>query len=268
MSLKTQRNPNKIELTPHPEWAQHFWERLVSYKDRIVNHPYFRELKQGSLSIDRARRGLIDFYPLVENFPKYMGLILAKTESRADEGHLRAKTWLMQNMRVEQKHADWWVDWAACVGLSREELDRSEPSAMMDAINHYLWHINTTGSIEEGIAATNLAVEWATGEWSIMILEGVKSYAERGLARFSGRTMTWLNAHASYDDEHPYEAMELIKMIAQKPEQQDRAFRAAKRAMEYYELALDDCYKTHQVKFQTNGLKRSGHKVEAESLSS
>jgi len=266
MNLKTRKNPNRIEMTPHPEWAQSFWDQLVSFKDHIVKHVYFSELGQGELSLERARKGLIDFYPLVENFPKYMALNLAKTQSRSDEAHRAAKFWLLQNMRVEQKHADWWCDWAECIGLSREELDRSYPSPLMDAINHYLWHINTSGSLVEGIAATNLAVEWATGEWSNRILKGVKLYSERGLAKFSSRTMSWLDAHASYDDEHPYEAMELIKMLARTSDEQDSAFRAAKRAMEYYEIALDDCYKPQRKNLSLNGAKTNGVDTKAGSL--
>ncbi len=243
---------NKIQITPHAEWAQKFWDGLVPYKNKIVEHVYFRELQNGTLSIERARRGLIDFYPLVENFPKYMALNVAKTKPGAKAGHAEAKFWLMQNMKVEQKHADWWCDWAECIRLTREDLYCAKPSPLMDAINHFLWHVNTSGSMAEGIAATNLAVEWATGEWTIRILSGVKSYAERGLADITPRTMSWLNAHAIYDEKHPYEAMEVIKLTAATEEERQSAFEFAKRAMEYYLLALDDCYEPYSFRPRAN----------------
>ncbi len=244
--MKIQQNLNRIEITQHPEWAQGFWDSLVLFKDQVVHHIFFEELKDGTLSLGRARKGLIDFYPLVENFPKYMALNLAKAESRTDDAHRKAKHWIMQNMRVEQKHADWWCDWAECIGLSREILDQAQPSALMDAINYYLWAVNTRGTLVEGIAATNLAVEWATGEWTQRIIAGVESYAARGLAVINEKTMSWLKAHASYDDLHPYEAMELIKMLARTEEDQAKAFIAARRAMEYYMIALNDCYGTQE----------------------
>ena len=242
----TTRNINRIQPTPHQDWAQKFWDGLVPDKNKIVQHVYFEELGRGDLSIERARRGLIDFYPLVENFPKYMALNLAKTRPGTSPGHHEAKFWLMQNMKIEQKHADWWCDWAECIRLSRQELYQAKPSALMDAINNFLWYVNTYGSLSEGIAATNLAVEWATGEWTVRILSGVKSYAERGLADISQQTMSWLNAHATYDDVHPYEAMELIKLCAVTEDDQNRSFAASKRAMEYYMLALDDCYEPYR----------------------
>ena len=113
----------------------------------------------------------------------------------------------------------------------------------MDAVNHYLWDMGRSVSLEEGIAATNLAIEWATGEWSQHVVRGMQAYAEAGVAEINRHTMAWLRAHASYDDEHPHEAMELVKRIARTTEQQQRALLAAQRGLEYYILALEDCYR-------------------------
>jgi hypothetical protein len=35
------KNANKIEITPHPPWAQTFWNDLESFKNRVVKHTYF-----------------------------------------------------------------------------------------------------------------------------------------------------------------------------------------------------------------------------------
>lgn len=230
----------KLELTPHTEWSQKFWDSLIPLKDKVAQHEYFRAISNEKLPLDLAKRALLEFYPLVENFPKYMGLILSKTK-RCLPGHKETKMWLIQNIKVEQNHADWWHFWGNGFGLSNEELDGVVASPRMDAINNYLWHVNTSSSVEEGLAATNLAVEWATGEWTINVIEGVKAFAKSGLVEINERTMSWLSAHATYDDEHPYEAMELIKRVCVTPEQQQRALEAAKRSLEYYIMALDDC---------------------------
>lgn len=236
----------KIKITTHPEWAQKFWDNLIPIKDKVAHHPYFKEIQAGKLPVKLGQRGLIDFYPLVENFPKFMALNLAKVK-RGEPGHLEAKYWLIQNIKVEQNHADWWHFWANGFHVSDDQLKNAKPSPLMDAINYYLWFINTYGSISEGIAATNLAVEWATGEWTISIIDGVKSYAKQGLGNIDEKTMSWLNAHASYDDAHPYEAMEIIKLCARTASEQEKALNAAKRSLEYYLLALDDCYQSVEV---------------------
>ncbi len=231
----------KLELTEHTDWARDFWEALVPLKDRVVSHPLFSEMAAGELSPERWRRALLGFYPLVENFPKYMGLNLAKVQ-RGVPGHEEAKLWLIDNIKVEQRHAYWYQDWAAGFGISLAELDSYRPSPAMDAVNNYLWDVDRNASLEEGIAATNLAIEWATGEWSQQVVKGMKHYAETGVAEVNRHTMAWLRAHASYDDDHPHEAMELIKRIARTPHAQQQALEAARRGLQYYLLALQECY--------------------------
>ena len=237
------RYKEELKLTEHPDWAQRFWNALVPLKDRVVEHPLFVEMGQGSLSLERFRDALLHFYPLVENFPKYMGLALAKTRAGRLPGHEDTKNWLIGNIKIEQRHAYWYQDWAAGFGLDLHRLENTTPPPAMDAVNQFLWTTGHQGTLEESIAATNLAIEWATGEWSQRVVAGVKHYADQGRAEINRHTMAWLRAHASYDDAHPHEAMELIKRLAVDEPARQRAFTASRRGLEYYLLALDDCYK-------------------------
>ena len=61
------------------ELIEHLLHWLLPLKDRVARHPLFVEMGDGSLSLGRFRDALLHFYPLVEHFPKYMGLALAKT---------------------------------------------------------------------------------------------------------------------------------------------------------------------------------------------
>ena len=239
--MRAAQYKKKLELTEHSDWAREFWDSLVPLKDKVVSHPVFAEMASGELSADRWRRALLNFYPLVENFPKYMALNLAKVR-RGVPGHEEAKLWLIDNIKVEQRHAYWYQDWAAGFGISLEELESVQPSAGMDAVNNYLWQMGHMASLEEGIAATNLAIEWATGEWSQHVVKGMEAYSRAGIAEINRHTMAWLRAHASYDDEHPHEAMELVKRISLSADAQRKALTAARRGLEYYILALEDCY--------------------------
>lgn len=245
MNAATKREDRygQIALTPHPAWAQDFWDQLIPYKERISRHPLFEAMAAGSLPLPHFRHALLNFYPLVGNFPHYMGLTLAKAYESHVSGVLETRDWLINNIKIEQRHLYWYRDWAMGFGLSAHELDTVTPPAAMDAINHYLWHINQRGSIAEGLAATNLAIEWATGDWTQSVVRGMRIYAARGEACIDKRSMAWLRAHAHYDDAHPYEAMELVKQLCgHNHALQQRAFAAARRGMEYYLLALDTCY--------------------------
>lgn len=241
MQSQTSQKPSQtLKITSHPDWAQEFWDHLIPYKNTVVNHIYFKQIQEGVLPIELCQKGLIDFYPLVENFPKYMALNLAKVK-RGLPGHFEAKKWLIHNISVEQNHADWWHFWAHGFRIEDAELINAEPRPLMNAINDYLWNINTYGTLPEGIAATNLAVEWATGEWVKIVMDGAKYYVNRPEVNFGEKFLFWLKAHATYDDKHPYEAMEIIKKTAVDEVLRGKAFKAAKRAFELYALALDDC---------------------------
>ena len=231
-----------LELTDHPDWAQRFWDELVPLKDRLVEHPVFRGMADGGLTPEVFRRTLLNFYPLVANFPAYMALNLSRTTELTGPGVLETRNWLIHNIKVEERHLFWYRDWCKGLGITDAELDDVRPPAAMDAVNHYLWWINRHGTLAEAVAATNLAIEWPTGEWTQAAVRGMKRYQQRGVLEVNRRTMAWLRAHAHYDDAHPEEAMELIKRLCTDEESRQRAWRAAQRGMEYYLLAARDAY--------------------------
>lgn len=228
-----------IPITPDPRWAKEFWHSLVPLKEQIIDHPIFVKAAEGRLSISTIKRALIGFYPLVEAFPKFMALNLAKTD-RTIPGHVISRQWLIHNIAVEASHADWWCNWAVGLGCSKSSLDAASQNGDYATLNSYLWRVNTKCSLVEGIAATNLAIEWPTGEWAKRLSKHANSVISGGTANRK-QTLRWLRAHAAYDDLHPYEAMELIKQLACDPITRKRALIAARHSMEYYLKALNAC---------------------------
>ncbi len=234
----------KLEITAHSEWSQKFWDELFPAKERVSKHPLFLDMANGSLSLECFRSTLLNFYPLVAHFPSYMAGALAKATSFSLDGVTETRDWLIQNIKVEERHLNWYQDWAMGFGLTLEMLNEVTPPAAMNAVNHFLWTTNYRGSLAESIAATNLAIEWATGDWTIQVYKGIQTYTQHPEVNINKRSLAWLRAHAHYDDLHPYEAMELIKRLCDKdPVLQRKAFLAAKEGLAYYELALDECYK-------------------------
>lgn len=234
----------ELELTPHSEWSQAFWDKLLPIKDRISQHPFFIGFATGQLSVACVRYALLNFYPLVAHFPSYMAMNLAKATNFHLSGVTDTRTWLIQNIKVEERHLFWYQDWASGFGLSVDQLDQVCPPPAMDAVNHFLWSTNYRCGLAEGIAATNLAIEWATSDWTVQVYKGIKSYIDHPNVVINTKTVAWLRAHALYDDVHPYEAMELIKRLCHDdPQMQAKALHAAEQGLAYYELALDECYK-------------------------
>ena len=120
-----------------------------------------------------------------------------------------ARRYLTRNIRVEQNHADYWVDWAAAHHVTREDLQAGEAPALAFALSHWCWKSSSADPLHTSMAATNFAVEGVTGEWSALLCSRdtlAHSYPES----IRKTTMRWLRMHARYDDAHPWEALEII----------------------------------------------------------
>ncbi|GJL77284.1 MAG: TENA/THI-4 domain protein [Nitrospinaceae bacterium] len=218
------------------------FDELLAVKSQVVHHEVFCLMGAGGLTLPQFRKTLLNFFPLVENFPKFMALNLAKTRCHLP-GHEEAKSWLISNIHVEQNHAKWYMAWAEGFGISREEILNVKPTPAMEAVVHHLWNVNTYKTVSVCFGAANVGIEWATGEWSKKVKQGVESYMERGLVPKDRRITSWLKAHGTYDDTHPYEAMDLVVKCAENDSDLEDAVQATRRSLEYYVMALDDCLK-------------------------
>jgi len=232
-----------MRITSHPPWVNQFLKDIGSHKRRVVDHQIFRDIQTGKLSKRKFQFALINFYPLIETFPKYMALNLAKVPPGDIPCNKRASSWLTLNIDQERLHTRWWQQFAAGFKVPKNILSTEViPPPEMDAINNYLWRVCTYGSLAEGISAANFAIEGPTGEWTKRVKTGFQKYRGVEDIEINDKTLEWIDAHADYDDKHPDEALEIIKAFALLPEEQERVRRAAKRALEYYALALDYAY--------------------------
>lgn len=233
----------RMEITPNPDWVLELQQRLLPTIQGIVDGNLFREMADGTLTMKRFRGALLYFYPLIENFPKYMGLTLSKIPEGDIQRNNLVCEWLLENMNIERRHANWYRQWALSFGVSGRDINRPvTPPAQMDAVNNYLWHVVSHGNLVEAIAAVNFGIEGPTGIWSKNVERNIRTYEGRPGVKFGKDTLLWLKAHAAYDDRHPEEALEIMKLFALTKAEQAKAAAAAQRSLEYYALAADYCY--------------------------
>lgn len=233
----------EIQLTRHPPWVETFLERIAPSVDRIVDGPLFSEMAAGCLSMARFRYGLLNCYPLIEDFPAYMGRAIQKVPGGREPRNDMARNWLMVNISIERMRTIWYRQWAVDFGVPEAAFDsRIVPPPEVDALNNYLWRVVDQGSLAECIAAVNFAVEGPSGEWTKRVKPNIRAYADRDGVRFTRGTTMWINAHARYDDKHTPEALEIMKAFATTEQEQERVMLAARRSMDYYAMAADACY--------------------------
>jgi pyrroloquinoline quinone (PQQ) biosynthesis protein C len=232
-----------MDATSYPGWAQQLLRDCSESKRRVVEHELYRTMREGALSANTMRQYLVGGWPVVEQFALYMAQNLTKTRFARHPGEDMARRWLMRNIRVELNHADYWVNWCQAHGVSLEELQAQDVPAQLQALSHWCWQTSSSDSLIVAIAATNYAIEGATGEWSALVCSSGQ-YAESFPEQGRKRAMKWLHMHAQYDDAHPWEALEIICTLAGNSPTlalQGELRRAICRSYDYMFLFLECC---------------------------
>lgn len=232
-----------MDLNSYPSWAQEMVHSTLKAKSKVVNHELFSMMKEAKLPLTATHNFLMAGWPVIEHFPQYMAVNLCKIQYDRSNGENMARKYLMKNIRVEQNHADHWVEWANACGLTRQDLLGSYVPVESQALNHWCWHSCERDSLATSMAATNFAIEGATGEWSSKICSS-DAYENSFSDERRGKATRWLKLHAIYDDTHPWEALEIIcSLIGAQAEPKYVRFLAhcVINSYEYMSLSLDHC---------------------------
>jgi pyrroloquinoline quinone (PQQ) biosynthesis protein C len=255
----------KVRQRIQPDWIRALLRDSQEYWTRITRSALFKNIATGALSADRVRFAIKNFYPVIESFPQYLGLMLGKAPQGHSRAAVMARQWLLENLHVEQRHAAWFVDLAAGFGLSRSNfLNPIVPPPEMDAINNYLWRVCTQGTFVECLGAVNFAMEGPTAEWTRLTKQGLRLYDGREGVQFSADTMTWIDAHAVYDDDHVEGALRLMGLLAKTKAEQQSSAAAALRSLQYYAMAIESCYQLSErapISFPTAPCPNNSEKI-------
>ncbi len=204
MNKPFRREGDLKSLSSYPQWLQEIVRSTDRDRYRIANSEFFRLMRDARL----PRAALQKF--------------------------------LIHNIRVEQKHADLWVDWARAAGLTLADLKAGGDTEVPDTLPHWCWYVCDTGSLAAAIAATNYAIEGLTGDWSCLVCSDT-AYAESIPEAHRVRAMRWLRVHAHYDDAHPWEALDIVAtLLGQHPPASEVASvrRAIRASYIYFEMGL------------------------------
>jgi pyrroloquinoline quinone (PQQ) biosynthesis protein C len=226
--------------------------------------PYWKELLEsewadgvasGRLSLPEMRGWILQVYPFIHAFPKFLAEALIKVEDDY------ARSYFIDNIRVEKAHAEHWLWMGQGFGLDKQEmLDVAEGTRTVlrdvQSLTDWLWYINTKGSLAEAVAATSFAIEGVTGDLSRKIVAGFESYRDRDGVDMGPKTYKWMREHAKYDDEHPKIALEVIKRYAVTDRMQARVMTAAKRSLQLLHLALHTSYRAYSTVTEDGSVDR------------
>jgi pyrroloquinoline quinone (PQQ) biosynthesis protein C len=190
---------------------------------------------------------ILQLYPFIHTFPKFLAEALTKVEDDYSRG------FLIDNIRVEKAHAEHWIWMGEGFGLSRSDmLDLVEGNkpvlGEVQSLTDWIWYINTKGSLAEAVAATSFAIEGATGDLARKIINGFEAYRDYAGVDMKPKTYKWMREHVMYDDEHPVIALEIVKRYATTEKLQSKVMIAAKRSVQLLHNALNTSYKAYSIR--------------------
>ena len=229
------------DLRSYPLWLQAVVASVERDKKRVVDHELFALIRDGMLPKSAMRKFLTGAWPTIEQFPQFMAMNLKKLSVGNIPGEDLARRYLIHNIRVEQKHAEHWADWAKAVDLSLDDLKQADNIEGLAALAHWCWYVCDRASLPVAIAATNYAVEGVTGEWCCVICSQ-STYADSLPEEIRGPATRWLRLHAEYDDNHPWEALEIVATLlghAPAPAEIEAVRRAIRSTYFYFEMGLN-----------------------------
>ena len=231
-----------MDSASYPLWLQEIIDECGEARRAVAEHEIFQQMRDGVLRPAAMRHFLAGVWPVIEQFPQYMAMNLLKVEY-GSRGHEMARKYLIRNIRVEQNHVEYWIDWAQAHGVERSELLSRWRSGSVDGLSHWCWHTCERDSLAVAMSATNFAIEGVTGEWAARVCSS--DVYENGFPpELRRQAMKWLRVHAHYDDTHPWEALEIIATLVgtQASMREIDAIQVAiLKSYGYMHMAFDNC---------------------------
>jgi pyrroloquinoline quinone (PQQ) biosynthesis protein C len=225
------------KMTATPRWVATLYEFVAPEWEALVDGSWADSVASARLSVEQMQGWILQLYPFIYDFPKFLAEGLIKVEDDF------SRNFLIENIRIEKAHAEHWIWMGEGFGLTRRQmtdLAEGETPVMRDvqSLTDWMWRVNTKGSLAEAVAATSFAIEGVAGALARKVAAGFESYRDQPGVEMNPRTYKWIREHAHYDDEHPKFALEIVKHYAVTERMQRQVMMAARRSLELLNLAL------------------------------
>src|SRR5437867_11085249 len=97
-------NTNAVhKISSHPRWVATMYEFVAPHWDSLVNGPWAESIASTRLSVQEMQGWILQIYPFIYDFPKFLAEALIKVEDDF------SRTFLIENIRIEKAHAEHWL---------------------------------------------------------------------------------------------------------------------------------------------------------------
>lgn len=220
-----------VQVTPHPAWVADLDAALDPGREAILDTPVIVHASENELVDGKIQNFLVAFYPIIRDFPQWLHLLLDRSP---EDG----KAFFRDNIRVEKRHDAMWRAMGDGFSVPKDRFQVPEPMlGAVQAFHAYLTDMCQSAPFGAAVSATNYAVEG--------VAQKISEKALRGLAKnekIGPRGRWWLEEHAKYDDEHPVQALEIIKNCVKRGEAPRVVTDAAHKSLGLMKDAMVACY--------------------------
>lgn len=220
-----------VQLTPHPAWVEELDHALEPHRLAVLTTPVVEHSAENQLVETWMQNFLVAFYPVIRDFPQWLQLLL-------DRSPPEGVRFFKDNIRVERRHDAMWRAMGDGFGVPRQRFQRPEPE--LPAVREFHDFLTASchgAAFSEAVAATNYAVEGVAQRISEKALRGLGKNEKIGP---KGRW--WLEEHAKYDDEHPIQALEIIKACVARGEDAEAVTAAGIQSLKLMHSAMTASY--------------------------
>ena len=198
----------------------------------LLCHPFYQAWSEGKLTPSDLREYSAEYYHHVAAFPTY----LSAFHSRLEDGELRRA--VLRNLADEEiegrAHADLWLDFAAGMGASTNEVRSRKPIAEIEVLIAHFRGVAVNSSLAEALA-TFYAYE---SQVPRVAKEKARGLRERYGA--DAKTCGYFTLHQFADVQHSAVWRdELERELLAHPEEREAALAAGERAAQMLWQALD-----------------------------
>jgi pyrroloquinoline quinone (PQQ) biosynthesis protein C len=114
-------------LIVRKSWITSLHHYVKPYWDHLIDGPWAEGIVQGSLTLSEMQGWMLQIYPFIHTFPKFLAETLIKVEDDY------SRSFYINNIRVEKGHAEHWLESRhAGPGACRER--RQRPAASADDV--------------------------------------------------------------------------------------------------------------------------------------
>jgi pyrroloquinoline-quinone synthase len=214
-------------------WSR-FEERIAPYD--LLKHPFYQAWSKGELTREDLREYAAEYWHHVSAFPTYLSAL----HSRLPDGEMRRE--VLRNLAEEEgvdsatgrPHSDLWLDFAAGMGATCDEVTRRAVQPEMAALIATFREL-----MQEGTASSAMAALYAY-ESKVPAIATTKAEGLAAHYGTEGAAARYFTLHQTADVAHASVWRELMdKELAGSPESEEAALNAGERAAKALWVALD-----------------------------